>query len=178
MGVATAAALAVAAVPIAALAGLHRALNGPGSIGAAVDGFLATPWIWVPALILGIVAHELLHGLGWAAAGRLPLSAIRFGMNWKAVSPHAQCTVPLPAAAYRLGAAAPGFLLGLVPAVAGSLSGQGSLAAFGWLMTLGAGGDMVVLWLIRSLPGSVLVQDHPTRAGCIATGESTSRGEA
>ena len=169
MGVATAAAILVAVPPVAALAGLHRALNGPGSIGAALDSFLAAPWIWIPALILGIVGHELIHGLVWALTGRLPLRAIRFGMNWKALSPHAQCTVPLTAAAYRQGAAAPGLLLGIVPAVAGAIIGAGAVAAFGWLMTLGAGGDMVVLWLIRRVPRDVLVHDHPSRAGCITS---------
>ncbi|HEX2450905.1 MAG TPA: DUF3267 domain-containing protein [Gemmatimonadales bacterium] len=167
MGVATAAAIVVTIPPITALVALHRAINGPGSVGAALDAFLATPWIWVPALIVGTVTHELVHGLTWAAAGRLPLRTIRFGLNWKALSPHAQCTLPLPAAAYRRGAAAPGLLLGILPALVGALAGAGTVAAFGWLMTLGAGGDLVVLWLIRTLPGHVLVQDHPTRAGCV-----------
>jgi hypothetical protein len=178
MGVATAAALLVAVPLIAALTGFHRALNGPGSIGAAVDAFLATPWVWAPALILGTVAHELIHAVAWAVAGRLPLKAVRFGVNWKALAPHAQCTVPLPVSAYRRGAAAPGLLVGLIPAIAGSLVGEGGLAAFGWLMTLGAGGDIVVLWLLRKLPGHVLVQDHPTRAGCVAVHEPASGGDA
>ena len=167
MGVAVAAALLAALPPIGALTALHGAFHGAGSILAALDAFLATPGIWVPALVLGIVVHELIHGLVWAWAARKPLSAIRFGVNWKALAPHAQCTVPLPAAAYRLGAAAPGLLLGIVPALAGTLTGVGGVAAFGWLMVLGAGGDIVVLWLIRSVDPSMLLQDHPSRAGCV-----------
>jgi hypothetical protein len=168
MGVATAAALVVAVPVIAALVGLHRALNGPGSVDLALDAFLSRPWVWLTALVLGTMAHELVHGVAWAAAARRPLGIIRFGVNWKALAPHAQCTVPLPASAYRRGAAAPGLVLGIAPALAGAITGEGGVAAFGWLMTLGAGGDMVVLWLIRSLPGHVPVQDHPTRAGCVA----------
>jgi hypothetical protein len=171
MGVATAGALLAALPPIGVLAGLHRALHGPGSLLAALDAFLASLWIWAPALVLGIVVHELIHGFAWAWAARKPLSAIRFGVNWKALAPHAQCTVPLPASAYRLGAAAPGLLLGIVPALAGTLTGVGGVAAFGWLMVLGAGGDIVVLWLIRSVPPASLVQDHPSRAGCIAAAQ-------
>jgi hypothetical protein len=173
MGVATAAALLLAVPPIAALVGLHRALNGPGSVNGALDAFFHRPWIWVSALVLGIVVHELIHGVAWAATARRPLSIIRFGVNWKAMAPHAQCTVPIPAAAYRLGAAAPGLVLGVIPAVAGALTGFGAVAVFGWLMLLGAGGDLVVLWLIRSLPGQVPVQDHPTRAGCVIAGDQT-----
>ncbi len=171
MGAATAAALVVAVPPITAFIGLHRALNGPGSVELALDGFLSSPWVWVTALLLGTAAHELIHGVAWAAAARRPFRIIRFGMNWKALAPHAQCTIPLPASAYRLGAAAPGVVLGALPAVAGAVTGEGVVAAFGWLMTLGAGGDMVVLWLIRQLPGDVRVQDHPSRAGCIVSGE-------
>src|SRR5687768_15751087 len=97
MGVATAAALLAAAPPIAALVGLHRTFNGPGSVGAAVDAFLETPWIWVSALVLGAVVHELIHGVTWARAARRPLGIIRFGVHWKALAPHAQCMIPLPA---------------------------------------------------------------------------------
>ena len=168
MGVAMAAALVAAVPPMAMLMGLHRVLHGPGSVLGALDAFLATPLVWAPALVFGIVVHELIHGLAWAWTGRKPLRAIRFGVSWRALAPHAQCTVPLPASAYRLGATAPGLLLGVVPALAGTLTGVGAVAAFGWLMVLGAGGDIVVLWLIRSVQGHVLLQDHPTRAGCVA----------
>ncbi len=173
MGVATAAALIAALPPIGALIGLYRALNGPGSVDRALDRFFDRPWIWVTALVLGTAVHELVHGLAWAAAARRPLDIIRFGMSWKALAPHAQCTVPLPASAYRFGAAAPGLVLGVLPALLGALTGAGVVAAFGWIMTLGAGGDIVVLWLIRTLPGHVAVQDHPTRAGCVVAGDQT-----
>jgi hypothetical protein len=168
MGVATAAAVLAAVPPITLLAGIHRALHGPGSILGALDAFLANPWIWAPALVVGVIVHELIHGLTWAWAARRPLGAIRFGVNWKALAPHAQCTVPLPASAYRLGAAAPGLVLGVVPALAGTITGAGAVAAFGWLMVLGAGGDIVVLWLIRNVEPATQLQDHPTRAGCVA----------
>lgn len=42
-------------------------------------GFLTT-------LILGIVIHELIHGLAWAIAGHKPLSAIKFGFQWQALT--------------------------------------------------------------------------------------------
>jgi hypothetical protein len=36
----------------------------------------------------------------------------------------------------------------------------------GALFVLATGGDLLVLWVIRELPASALVEDHPTRAGC------------
>lgn len=177
MGVATAAALLAALPPIAALVWVYRVLNGAGSVDRALDAFFHRPWVWVGALVLGIMIHELIHGMAWALAARRSLSIIRFGISWKAMAPHAQCTVPLPASAYRLGAAAPGVLLGVVPSLVGAVTGRGAVAVFGWLMILGAGGDLVVLWLIRSLRGDVPLRDHPTRAGCMAVADHARRGD-
>ncbi|HEU5170913.1 MAG TPA: DUF3267 domain-containing protein [Gemmatimonadales bacterium] len=170
MAFATVAAIASALVPLALLLWLHHRLNGAGSVLAAMDAFLGHTWLWIGALVVGVAGHELLHGLAWAAASGQPLRVIRFGVNWRALAPHARCTVPLPASAYRFGAAAPGVVLGIIPALAGSSTGHGGVAAFGWFMTLAAGGDFVVLWLIRNLPGSTMLQDHPTRAGCVVLG--------
>jgi hypothetical protein len=38
--------------------------------------------------------------------------------------------------------------------------------AFGLLFTFAAGGDALVLWLLRGVAPHRLVEDHPTRAGC------------
>ena len=63
-------------------------------------GFLTT-------LILGIVIHELIHGLAWAIAGHKPLSAIKFGFQWQALTPYAHYRQPLEVRAYRLGVSMP-----------------------------------------------------------------------
>lgn len=118
-------------------------------------------------MAVGIVVHEAIHGLTWAALGRLPRSAIRFGVQWKTATPYAHATVPLPAWAYRWGTAMPLLLLGLVPALAGIGFGDARIAGFGMLFTLVAGGDLAVLWLMRGLPRHAWVQDHPERAGCL-----------
>jgi hypothetical protein len=74
---------------------------------------------------------------------------------------------PLPATAYRLGAVAPLVVLGIVPALLGTLMGWARVAAFGWLLVVGAAGDLSVLWLLRGVRPTALVVDHPTRAGCL-----------
>jgi hypothetical protein len=53
-----------------------------------------------------------------------------------------------------------------VPAGVAIALGEPLLMAWSLLFVLAAGGDFVVLWLIRRLPRDRLVQDHPTRAGC------------
>jgi len=34
------------------------------------------------------------------------------------------------------------------------------------MMTAAAGGDMMILWLLRKDKSPVLVEDHPSEAGC------------
>lgn len=122
--------------------------------------------IFLVVLVVGIMVHELLHGLSWALAGRTSLRAIRFGFQLKTLTPYAHCTEPLAVDAYRIGALMPGLLLGIAPSIAGVISGSGVLAAFGLLFTIAAGGDFLILWLLRDVHAGALVEDHPERAGC------------
>ncbi|MEL6611223.1 MAG: DUF3267 domain-containing protein [Bacteroidota bacterium] len=122
---------------------------------------------WLVGLGVGVVTHEFLHGLAWRVRGGAHWSSIRFGFSWKALSPYAHCRVPMTARAYRVAAATPGIVLGLVPALVGVTMGWGMWTAFGFLFTVAAGGDAVTLWVLRNVPGDWLVEDHPSQAGCL-----------
>lgn len=122
--------------------------------------------ILLPALVAGIVAHELLHAATWIFSGAVPRSSVRFGMHWKTVTPFAHCGVPMPARAYRLAAAVPGVVLGLLPAAYGLAAGNAAWMFYGTFFTIAAAGDAIVLWVLRGTPATALVEDHPTRAGC------------
>ncbi len=115
---------------------------------------------------VGIVLHELIHGLAWMYFGEKPRSAITYGFKLKTLTPYAHCDEPMDVHAYRLGAAMPGLLLGLVPWLAGVATGNGSVLIFGFIFTLAALGDAMILWLIRGVAPGSLVLDHPTEAGC------------
>jgi hypothetical protein len=117
-------------------------------------------------VIMGILMHELIHGLSWAWFGKKPLSVIRYGFNLKALTPYAHCKEPMKISTYRLGAVMPGLILGILPSAIGIISGQGEIMIFGLLFTVAAGGDVMVLWLVRKEKSGVLVMDHTTQAGC------------
>jgi hypothetical protein len=117
-------------------------------------------------VILGVAAHELIHGISWAAFGRRPFSVIKFGFQWKTITPYAHLREPVEVNAYRLGAFMPGFVLGILPYGISLLTGNGNLFWFGLVHTALAGGDWLVLWLLRSVKAGLLVEDHPTNAGC------------
>lgn len=136
--------------------------------------------VFLVCLGLGIAAHEALHALAWAAAGRIPLRRIRFGFSVRALAPYAHVSDPMTARAYRVGAALPAILLGALPYLWGLLAGNAGLAFFGMVFVFAAAGDLLVLWQMRAVDGAVLVRDHPERVGCVvvgAAGEAEARPE-
>ncbi|MEM1042844.1 MAG: DUF3267 domain-containing protein [Bacteroidota bacterium] len=140
------------------------------------DGFnaLVTPlWRFLLIFAAGIVVHEALHGIAWRLAGA-PAGTVSFGFQVKTLTPYAHCSAALPAHAYRTGAAAPGVVLGLVPALVGLAFGMGAVFWFGTFFTLAAGGDALILWLLRGVPSGRLVKDHPSKPGCLLLPVSTS----
>ena len=51
---------------------------------------LQTTWnfmLLVAIVLLGVVVHELIHGIAWVLFGRKPFSAIKFGFQWKTLTP-------------------------------------------------------------------------------------------
>jgi hypothetical protein len=169
------------AVPVALLtlfiAGTPFVLiHGWNAVAQSAHAFLR-PWVAIPVLLTGIVLHELIHGAAWAFYGEKTLKTIRFGISWSALAPYAHCPEPLTAGAYRLGAAAPGILLGIIPVAIATWIGPSWLFLSGLLLTIAAAGDFLILWTLRGVPSHLLVQDHPSRAGCLVY-ESTTEGES
>ncbi|MEZ4592696.1 MAG: DUF3267 domain-containing protein [Chloroflexota bacterium] len=133
--------------------------------------FFGTIGLFWLAVLGGIVAHELLHGLTWMVAGRKSLRTMTYGVQWKTLTPYAHSSEPLPAWAYRLGVLMPALVLGFAPMLAGLAIANGWLFFFGVIFTIAAGGDFLVLWLLRGVNGRSLVADHPENAGCFVYAE-------
>ncbi|HHY89361.1 MAG TPA: DUF3267 domain-containing protein [Chloroflexi bacterium] len=128
-------------------------------------------------LVAGVLVHEGLHALGWMIFGRVPASDIHIGMQWKWLTPYAHLRRPLAAGPYRAGALLPCLVLGVLPGVIAVLNGSPAWLAFALVFILGAGGDLLILWMIRDLPAGTLVEDHPTRAGCYVLTDTLPGGE-
>jgi len=160
--------------PILFLIGLNAWIWGPSRIlswvaDVTTGSRTSDPGLllWLLVVLVAVVLHEFLHGLGWALCSHRPVrSVVEFGVRWRALTPFARCKAEVPLKVYRAGTVLPALLLGLLPATAGLITGDGRALAFGSLMILAAGGDLLVLWLVRSVPGDRLAQDHPTRVGC------------
>jgi putative zincin peptidase len=124
--------------------------------------------VLIVAVLLGVVIHELMHGISWVIFGHKPFSAIKFGFQWKTLTPYAHLKEPVEVNAYRLGAFLPGFILGILTYILSLAFGNGNLFWFSLVHTSAAGGDWLILWLIRRVQTGTQVEDHPTRAGCYA----------
>ena len=117
-------------------------------------------------IIGGIILHELIHGISWARYAENGWRSIKFGIIWKFLTPYCHCTDRLNIKAYRFGAMMPGIVLGIIPALYGIIFGNLSSFVFGFFFTLAAGGDLMILWMLRKETSSSKIEDHPTKIGC------------
>lgn len=159
-------------VPLSALAFAviyvpYRLLWGD-SPGDMIEALLR-PNVAVTALvvIVSLVVHELLHAATWYFLSARPKPVIRFGINWQALMPYAHTATPMSVRTYRLAALAPGFIMGILPGVWGVVAGDIVIAAWAALFLVFAVGDFVIIYLLRKVPPTAMVMDHPSKVGCM-----------
>jgi len=68
---------------------------------------------------------------------------------------------------YQIGAAAPGIILGILPSVVALFLGNIVWLAFGLFFTMAAGGDLMIILMLNRQGRESLVQDHPSKIGCL-----------
>jgi Putative zincin peptidase len=139
--------------------GLKQLING-------LETLYDRPLILILGFALLVVLHELIHGLTWQWTSGSTWQDVKYGFKWKTLTPYAHLKKPIDIRPYRWGAAMPGILTGLLPLLIGLVIGSGAWLIVGMMMTAAAGGDMMILWLLRKDNSPVLVEDHPSEAGC------------
>jgi len=135
------------------------------SLSAGTTFIYSNPLLFLALFIGGIVLHEALHGLTWQILSG-QRDVVEYGVKWKVLTPYAHMKARIPISAYRTGIWMPGFVVGLIPVLVALLIGNGTLLWFGILFVWGAGGDMMILWLLRGIPDTAEIEDHPERVGC------------
>lgn len=158
--------LAIGLPLLAACAWAYTARWGGSLLARALEWSFPRPLALLGLFLGGTLAHEWLHGLSWVLFGRLRLSDLHFGVEWKTLTPYAHVKTPLRVNVYRLGTLMPGLVLGLLPYLYGLWSGDAGWMLWGAVFTFAASGDLLVLWLLRRVPPASRVEDHPTKAGC------------
>ena len=115
--------------------------------------------------LIGIVVHELIHGLTWICLTSKSFRHLKFGLMTGAVYCHID--VPMKKRHYVIGALMPLILVGIIPAVVGICVGSFLWTLVGVALISGAAGDIMIVWAIRKEPADALVYDHPSEAGCL-----------
>jgi hypothetical protein len=128
--------------------------------------YLLNILLFLALMIASIFVHEFVHGLTWVVAGKKPFSAVKFGVQWKTLTPYAHLKEPIEVNVYRIGGFMPGFVLGILPFILSLILGNGTLLWFSIIQTAAASGDWLILWILRNVKSGALVEDHPSRAGC------------
>lgn len=125
-------------------------------------------------LLLGItiivltIVHEILHGFTWSLFTPRGIKDISFGFILKYLSPYCTCKVPLKRWQYTLGVLMPLIVVGVIPTIIGICAGIASITLIGALFIIGAGGDLVMVYLLMSYKPErkdLLVYDNPTKMG-------------
>lgn len=122
-------------------------------------------FIVIATIIIGIILHELIHGVTWAIFAKNGFKSIKFGILLKMLTPYCHCKEPLKVKQYVIGAIMPSIILGLLPAILAISLGNVILLAFGTLFTVVAFGDFMIIYLLKSENKDSYVLDHPSEAG-------------
>ncbi|WP_380907020.1 DUF3267 domain-containing protein [Sphingobacterium chuzhouense] len=115
--------------------------------------------------IIGIILHELIHGITWAIFAKRGFKSIKFGVILKMLTPYCHCKELLTTKQYIIGALAPSIILGFLPALISLAIGNFPLLIFSIFFTVAAAGDFMIVKLMLREDKDSFVLDHPSEAG-------------
>ncbi|MGM0408086.1 MAG: DUF3267 domain-containing protein [Bacteroidota bacterium] len=115
--------------------------------------------------IIGTIFHELIHGFTWIILSKNGVTSIKFGINWKYLTPFCHCKKSIKVRFYRMGVAMPFILLGILPSSVALIIGDSVLYLWGLFFSCLATGDIIVLFMLSKFNGNDYVSDHPKKMG-------------
>ena len=121
--------------------------------------------LFVGAMMVGIVLHELIHGITFACFAPSGWKSISFGVIWKMLTPYCHCDEPISLRYYQKAALMPCVLLGIVPTMVAMYISSLWLLALGVFFIAAAAGDLWMAWLLTKEDPRCKVLDHPSEAG-------------
>lgn len=128
--------------------------------------FLKDSLLFILLIFVGIILHELIHGIVWAMFVKERFRAIRFGILWKYLTPYCHCNVPLKVKHYIAGGIMPAIILGLAPTLLAFFTGNILLFFLGIYFIVAASGDFMIVYLLRNEKCNNYVIDHDSLPGC------------
>lgn len=142
-----------------------RSRFNSNTLGSIVDNFGTLYLKFMIVLIVGVIVHELIHGLTWGLYAKSKFKSISFGVMWKMLTPYCHCSEPLKVPHYAVGALMPLITLGLIPAVVAICLGSLFWLNMSIIFIAAAAGDIMIVWKLRKENRNNMILDHPTEAG-------------
>ena len=132
-------------------------------------GLLRNTLLFLLSILALTVIHELIHGLFYSLACKSGFSSIEFGIVWEMLTPYCTCAEPMNKKGYLIALLMPGIILGVIPALITMFTGNVSLFALAVIMILGAGGDLLICYMILKGHFSIdaVFLDHPYEVGTV-----------
>jgi hypothetical protein len=124
-------------------------------------------YILIGKAIVGTIFHELIHGFTWIILSKNGIASIKFGINWKYLTPFCHYKKSIKVRFYRIGVAMPLVVLGILPSSIALITGNSILYLWGLFFSCLAAGDIIVLFMLRKFNGNDYVFDHPKKMGFI-----------
>ena len=131
-----------------------------------IIAFIKDCFSFILLFVIGIVLHELIHGLTWLPFIKGNFKNIRFGIMWKYFTPYCHCKVPLKVKHYIIGAMMPAIILDVIPTIIAFFTGSIMFFYLGVNFIVAASGDFLITYMLRSEDGNSYVLDHDSLPGC------------
>lgn len=119
------------------------------------------------AMIIGIIVHELIHGVCFAMFTKSGFKSLKFGAMWKHVAFYCHCSEDIKVKYYIVTLLMPSIILGFIPLILAYMIQSFALLFFACMMISGGVGDFYCVWLLRGINKDCLILDHPNKAGFI-----------
>lgn len=121
--------------------------------------------MFLAIIIVSVIIHECLHGLGWALFSGKSWSSIRF--NFHAMMPSCACRIPLSREKYLIGVLLPVIVLG-GSSVVFMFVHPGTVSVLTMIVNIIlSGADIMIATSVIKEKGALIV-DHPIEAGYVA----------
>lgn len=161
-------------------AAFYSLADDPSANVFAGKSFAGTVWVvlgFVGMIAAGICLHELVHGFFFAIFAKNGFKSIKFGVLTKPVFAfYCHCKEPLKRDQYMVSAIMPLILIGILPSVIAVFTSNFLLLLAGYILTVGAIGDVMMIKMLIQENKSSYVLDHPSEIGFYVLKENNVEG--
>lgn len=124
----------------------------------------STGYVILLGILIGMVLHELIHGIVAAKYADKGWKSVSFGVMWKYLAAYCHCNELLMVRHYRAVILMPSIVAFLVLIVS-TLCGLADLVCISAIMLVGGIGDFTICYRLRKEAADVLVYDYPNKVG-------------